>query len=91
MLFDFAEISTRDRYKLLVSTITPRPIAWVVSQDSAGHLNAAPFSFFNAFAGNPPVVGIGMGSHEPGRPKDSRANICETRQFRFPAVRRQGG
>jgi len=81
MLFDFAEISTRDRYKLLVSTITPRPIAWVVSQDSAGHLNAAPFSFFNAFAGNPPVVGIGMGSHEPGRPKDSRANICETRQF----------
>lgn len=81
MLFDFAEISTRDRYKLLVSTITPRPIAWVVSQDSAGHLNAAPFSFFNAFAGNPPVVGIGMGSHEPGRPKDSRANIRETRQF----------
>jgi flavin reductase (DIM6/NTAB) family NADH-FMN oxidoreductase RutF len=81
MLFDFAEISVRDRYRLLVSTITPRPIAWVVSQDSTGRLNAAPFSFFNALAGDPPVVGIGMGSHEPGRPKDSRANIRETRQF----------
>jgi len=81
MLFDFAEIPARERYKLLVSTITPRPIAWVVSQDSSGRLNAAPFSFFNAFAGDPPVVGIGISSHEPGRPKDSRANIRETRQF----------
>lgn len=81
MFFSFDQISARDRYKLLVSTITPRPIAWVVSQDSSGRLNAAPFSFFNAFAGDPPVVGIGIGSHEPGRPKDSRANIRETRQF----------
>jgi len=81
MLFDFAEISPRDRYKLLVSTITPRPIAWVVSQDATGRLNAAPFSFFNAFAGDPPVVGIGISSHDPARPKDSRVNILETRQF----------
>jgi flavin reductase (DIM6/NTAB) family NADH-FMN oxidoreductase RutF len=81
MLFDFAELPPRERYKLLVSTITPRPIAWIVSQSAAGRLNAAPFSFFNAFAGNPPVVGIGVGSHEPGRPKDTRANILETKQF----------
>jgi flavin reductase (DIM6/NTAB) family NADH-FMN oxidoreductase RutF len=81
MLFDFADIAARERYKLLVSTITPRPIAWVVSQDSSGVVNAAPFSFFNAFAGEPPVVGIGMGSHKPGQPKDSRRNIRETGQF----------
>ena len=81
MLFDFAELPPRERYKLLVSTITPRPIAWIVSQSAAGRLNAAPFSFFNAFAGNPPVVGIGIGIHEPGRPKDTRANILETKQF----------
>ena len=80
MLFDFAEIAAKDCYKLLVSTITPRPIAWVVSQDLQGVLNAAPFSFFNAFAGDPPVVGIGIGSH-PGRVKDSRVNIQETKQF----------
>jgi flavin reductase (DIM6/NTAB) family NADH-FMN oxidoreductase RutF len=43
--------------------------------------NAAPFSFFNAFSGEPPVVGIGIGSHSPSRAKDTRANILETRQF----------
>src|SRR5580704_3997067 len=81
MLFDFKEIPARECYKLLVSTVTPRPIAWVVSQDAKGILNAGAFSFFNAFAGDPPVVGIGVGSHEPGRPKDTRANILETGQF----------
>ncbi|MGA8489642.1 MAG: flavin reductase family protein [Terriglobales bacterium] len=81
MLFDFATISAKERYKLLVSTVVPRPIAWVVSQDLKGELNAAPFSFFNAFAGDPPVVGIGVGSHEHVRPKDTRRNIRDTRQF----------
>lgn len=81
MLFDFAEIEPRECYKLLVSTVTPRPIAWVVSQDSSGLMNAAPFSFFNAFSGDPPVIGIGIGSRKPGHPKDSRANIRETGEF----------
>jgi flavin reductase (DIM6/NTAB) family NADH-FMN oxidoreductase RutF len=54
MSFDFATIPARERYKLLVSTIVPRPIAWIVSQDVDGQLNAAPFSLFNAFAGDPP-------------------------------------
>lgn len=66
---------------MLVATITPRPIAWVVTQNANGRLNAAPFSFFNAFSGEPPVIGIGVSSHEPGRPKDTRRNISETREF----------
>ncbi len=61
MLFDFAEIPGKDSYKLLVSSVTPRPIAWVVTLDPQGILNAAPFSFFNVFSGDPPVVGIGVG------------------------------
>jgi flavin reductase (DIM6/NTAB) family NADH-FMN oxidoreductase RutF len=81
MLFDFATIPAKERYKLLVSTVVPRPIAWIVSQDMNGRLNAAPFSFFNAFAGDPAVVGIGIGSHDPGRPKDTRRNIRDTGQF----------
>lgn len=81
MQFDFATISPKERYKLLVSTVVPRPIAWIVSQNIEGKLNAAPFSFFNAFAGDPPVVGIGIGSHQPGRAKDTRRNIRETKQF----------
>lgn len=81
MLFDFAEMPAQERYKLLIATITPRPIAWVVSQDATGVTNAAPFSFFNAVAGNPPTIGIGIGSHEPGRPRDTRVNIKATGQF----------
>jgi flavin reductase (DIM6/NTAB) family NADH-FMN oxidoreductase RutF len=81
MLFDFTKIPPRECYKLLVSTVTPRPIAWVVSMDMEGCINAAPFSFFNAFAGDPPVIGIGIGSHHPSAPKDTRANIRETGQF----------
>src|ERR1700687_2858860 len=81
MLFDFAEIPARECYKLLVSTVTPRPIAWVVSQDAKGVLNAGAFSFFNVFSGDPPVVAIGIASHKPGRPKDTRVNIRETGQF----------
>src|SRR5271170_3190971 len=81
MLFDFAAMTPRACYKMLVSALTPRPIAWVVSQSAQGHLNAAPFSFFNAFSGDPPVVGFGTGSHEPGRPKDTLSNIVGTREF----------
>ena len=81
MYFDFGILDPSECYKLFVSTITPRPIAWIVSQSAQGTLNAAPFSFFNAFSGDPPVIGIGIGSHKPGRPKDTRRNIQETRQF----------
>jgi len=81
MLFDLATISPSVCYKLLVSTVTPRPIAWVVSQDAHGLLNAAPFSFFNALSADPPVIGIGVGRHSSGRSKDTRTNIVETREF----------
>jgi flavin reductase (DIM6/NTAB) family NADH-FMN oxidoreductase RutF len=81
LLFDFAAIPPRECYKLLVATVTPRPIAWVVSQDRDGRLNGAPFSFFNAVSGEPPVIALGIGSHEPGRPKDTRRNIRDTGEF----------
>ena len=80
-LFDFETLSPKARYNLLVSTIVPRPIAWVVTLDNDGSLNAAPFSFFNAFATDLPVLGIGIGSHDSSRPKDTRHNIRETGQF----------
>ncbi len=81
MLFDFAQLSSQDRYKLIVSTVVPRPIAWVVSLDLNGRLNAAPYSFFNAFGNDPPVVCIGVGGRAPGEVKDTGANIRSTGQF----------
>src|SRR3990172_3162813 len=81
MLSASPTITPRTRYKLMVSTIPPRPIAWVVSQDANGVLNAAPFSFFNAFAGNPPIVGIGISHRSSGTPKDTRANVPPPGEF----------
>ncbi len=81
MLFDFDTLPAADRYKLLVSTVVPRPVAWVVTQDGAGLVNAAPYSFFNAFSSNPAVVGIGCGPRPEGTAKDTLANIKATGQF----------
>jgi hypothetical protein len=81
MLFDFADLSAQDRYKLMVSTIVPRPIAWVVTQDAQGSVNAAPYSFFNAFSNDPPILILGIGGNPSGGEKDTAANIRATRQF----------
>ncbi len=81
MLFDFAALPSQNRYKLLTATVVPRPIAWVVSQDPQGRINAAPFSFFNVFGEDPPVLCIGIGTHTPDRRKNSAANIRATGQF----------
>jgi flavin reductase (DIM6/NTAB) family NADH-FMN oxidoreductase RutF len=81
MLFDFAMLPAQDRYKLLVSTVVPRPIAWVVTCDPEGRLNAAPYSFFNVFANDPPVLCIGVGARAPDDMKDTGNNIRATGQF----------
>jgi flavin reductase (DIM6/NTAB) family NADH-FMN oxidoreductase RutF len=81
MFFDFETLPTADRYKLVVSTIVPRPIAWVVTQDSSGVVNAAPYSFFNAFSDDPVVIGIGCGPTPAGKAKDTLANIKALGQF----------
>jgi flavin reductase (DIM6/NTAB) family NADH-FMN oxidoreductase RutF len=81
MLFDFANVPPQEAYKLVVSSIVPRPIAWVVTQDAAGQVNAAPYSFFNALASNPVIIGIGVGPKAPGAPKDTGANIRDTGEF----------
>lgn len=81
MMFDFEALPTADRYKLVVSTVVPRPIAWVVSQDAAGVLNAAPYSFFNALTDDPVVLAIGIGPKSDGAKKDTLGNIRATGQF----------
>ena len=81
MLFDVAQMDAREAYKILVSTVVPRPIAWITTQDTDGTLNAAPFSFFNAVSGDPPVVAIGIGGRGPGDAKDTGNAIRRTGEF----------
>jgi len=83
MTFDFSELEPRDRYKLLANTIVPRPIALVVTTSVDGKHNAAPFSFFNVFSEDPPVIvlGIGARARSAGNPKDTTRNIEATGEF----------
>ena len=63
------QLAARDRYKLLVGTVVPRPIALVSSIDEHGRINAAPFSFFNAMGSDPPMLVLGVGNRA-GKPKE---------------------
>lgn len=78
--FDFASMSGADRYRLLASTIMPRPVAWVITCAPDGTVNAAPYSFFNLFGADRPVVALGILAR-PGAPKDTAANIRATGEF----------
>lgn len=86
MLFDFDAMPHGNRYKLLVACVVPRPIAWVVSQDMGGTLNAAPYSFFNVFGEDPAVVAIAVGPRPEGSRKDTLANILTTGEFTLSMV-----
>jgi flavin reductase (DIM6/NTAB) family NADH-FMN oxidoreductase RutF len=68
-------------YAMLVSLVTPRPIAWVTTLNENGAVNAAPFSFFNALGGNPPIIGFAPGDRDDGSPKDTARNIRRTHEF----------
>lgn len=50
------EIATKDLHQFIVGSIAPRPIAFASTIDENGVANIAPYSFFNAFSSNPPVL-----------------------------------
>ncbi len=56
MIIDVSTADVVTVYRALVGLVVPRPIAWVTTVDSSGRVNLAPFSFFNAFGANPPIV-----------------------------------
>jgi flavin reductase (DIM6/NTAB) family NADH-FMN oxidoreductase RutF len=68
-------------YQILASLVTPRPIAFVSTVSPDGKLNAAPFSFFNLFGGDPPILAVAPGDRADGTPKDTARNIRLTHEF----------
>src|SRR6266404_1670204 len=77
----FRELDPRDRYKLLCGVIVPRPIALVTTLDANGAVNAAPFSFFNVFSEDPPLLVLGLQHKADFSPKDTTRNIHRSGQF----------
>jgi len=76
-----SDLTPRERYKVLTSFILPRPIAWVTSVGPSGVVNAAPFSFFNAFCEDPPLCMFAANRKPNGQDKDTFLNIQRTGEF----------
>lgn len=53
---DPKNISTKELHGLLLGGIGPRPIALASTMDKEGNPNLSPFSFFNIFSANPPIL-----------------------------------
>ena len=81
MELDFKELDPETRYKILTSTVIPRPIALVTTRSRDGVDNAPPFSFFNVFGEDPPLLVLGLQSKDIATPKDTTRNIRETNEF----------
>jgi flavin reductase (DIM6/NTAB) family NADH-FMN oxidoreductase RutF len=78
---DVASANYLDVYHFLVGIVTPRPIAWVTTLDPEGRVNLAPFSFYNAFGANPPVVVFSPTLRRDGSKKDTLRNVEATSEF----------
>jgi flavin reductase (DIM6/NTAB) family NADH-FMN oxidoreductase RutF len=75
MELDPAALDFRNRYKLLIGCIVPRPIAFVSSISPAGRVNLAPFSFFNGVGSNPMTLLFCPGNKPDGSEKDTLRNV----------------
>ena len=84
-----ADLAPRDAYRLMISVVVPRPIGWISSISAAGQANLAPFSFFNAVGGPPPIVMISVSQRSGGGAKDTVRNAEETREFVAHIVERR--
>lgn len=84
---EIKDVKLKEIYNLMISGISPRPIAFVASKDSNGNDNLAPFSYFNAFGSNPPIIGFSpANSGRTGKQKDTLLNIKETKEFTVSIV-----
>ena len=79
--FDFASLTPRERYKLLIGAVVPRPIALVTTVDAQGVVNAAPFSFFNCLSADPAILALGVEYRPTGGQKDTGRNVRDTLAF----------
>ena len=56
MIFNLNDLKTAEKQYYLQHVIAPRPICFASTIDKEGNVNLSPFSFFNLFSSNPPVV-----------------------------------
>ena len=91
MHIDPADLNPTELYRLMISVVVPRPIAWTSTLSADGVANAAPFSLFQALSSRPPMVMIAVGRRRGGLLKDTRRNIEATGEFVVNIVSEESG
>jgi len=81
MTLDFTTLDARTAYQWMISTIVPRPIAWVSTISPDGKTNLAPFSFFQGVCANPPALMFVPVNNRQGEKKDTIRNIEALPEF----------
>lgn len=81
MIIDVSATDVVTVYHAIVDVVTPRPIAWVSTIDDEGRVNLAPFSFFNAFGANPPIVVFSPTLRRNRTKKDTLRNLEIVNEF----------
>jgi flavin reductase (DIM6/NTAB) family NADH-FMN oxidoreductase RutF len=77
---DLRDFKSEDRYKFLMGTVIPRPIALVTSLNDDGVLNAAPFSQFVVVSVEPPLLAF-VAHESPTGHKDTVANVLKSKEY----------
>lgn len=82
------QLTVQEMHRFILTAVSPRPIGWISSISLDGHINLAPFSYFNAICTNPPLLGFGVTLRQGDdktalgtQDKDTLANVRETREF----------
>lgn len=81
MYRDAATMDVRSAYALLTTTIVPRPVAWIATTDGHGHVNLAPFSYFQALCSDPPLLTVSITTPRGGGQKDTLRLMNDTGHF----------
>ena len=81
MQLDPAGLDRAATYRLLISVIVPRPIAWVGTLDAAGSDNLAPFSYFMGVSSASPLLAFSCSRGRAGALKHTARNILANGEF----------
>lgn len=80
MQIDLTAVSLLTKYKILSNSITPRPIAWIVTVNNNGVVNMAPFSFFAPISTDPVIFSVCFSFKSNGEFKDTFKNILNEKK-----------
>lgn len=80
-MFSFSneDLTTKEKNKIMIGTVVPRPIALVSTESAEGVVNVAPFSYFNIVTYKPPMLSIAV-QRLNGELKDTARNIMSGKE-----------